>query len=95
MAHIVISENIEHKLAYKHSVTPQEVHECFTNRCGKPLEDPREQHRTDPPTLWFIAETNCGRKLKVIFILDKGKIYLRSAFPPDANEIRIYEKYGQ
>jgi hypothetical protein len=94
MAHIVISESIEHKLAYKHSVKLQEVHECFANRCGKYLLDTREQHATNPPTRWFISETNHGRKLKIIFVLDKGKIYLRSAFPPGPDEIRIYEKHG-
>ena len=30
--------------------------------------DTREQHRSDPPTLWFVAPTSQGRLLKIVFI---------------------------
>ena len=91
---LVISQKISEKLATKHNVSPDEVAQCFANREGQFLLDPREEHRSDPPTLWFIAETNFGRKLKVVFIHKEGNNYLRSAFPPDENELRIYRKYG-
>lgn len=93
MGRIVISEKIKYKLANKHNVTPQEVHECFANLCGKYLLDTREEHASNPPTRWFIAETNLGRKLKIIFVLENADIYLRSAFPPNQDEIRIYQKF--
>jgi hypothetical protein len=95
MAYTVISEAIQKKLAYKHNVTATEVQECFANRCGRFLLDPREEHASNPPTRWFISETNLGKKLKIVFIFEKGKNYLRTAFPPNAEELRIYEKFGK
>jgi hypothetical protein len=91
---IVISPKIQEKLTTKHGVSTDEVTQCFTNRAGKFLVEPREDHATDPPTLWFISETDYGRKLKVIFVPRDGNNYLRSAFSPNENEMRIYEKYG-
>jgi len=95
MACIVISDNIQTKLAVKHNVTPSEVSECFANRCGKSLRDTREEHASNPPTLWFISETNYGKKLKIVFIMKGGKIYIRTAYPPNEDEIRIYNKLGK
>jgi len=63
-----ISYRIIEKLEYKHRVKVDEVWECFLNRDRDFLEDTRLDHRTNPPTLWFIAETHKGRKLKVVFI---------------------------
>lgn len=91
---IKISSKIRDKLLYKHNVREAEVCECFANRIGKYLLDPREQHQSDPPTLWFIAETNMGRRLKVAFVPQDGDDYIRTAFVPDENEERIYNKYG-
>ncbi len=63
------------------------------------LEDDREEHRTDPATQWFIAETNQRRKLKVVFILRHDlrskRIDIRTAFEPNAEEMRIYEKHAK
>lgn len=89
---VIISEKIREKLASKHNVTPDEVEQCFANRSGKYLKDTREDHATDPPTLWFIAETDYGRKLKVIFVPKNGNNYLRSAFEPNSAEFGIYAK---
>jgi len=87
------------KLAEKHGVTADDVRQCFENRDGGFLEDDREQHRTDPPTQWFIGETNQRRKVKVVFIQRQTasgvRIDIRSAFPPNEEEIRIYEKFGR
>lgn len=93
MPRIVISENIRAKLAAKHDIGEPEVHQCFANRTGKLLLDPREKHRTDPPTHWFIAVTNRGRLLKVCFVPD-GDYYLRTCYEPDDNELSIYRKHG-
>ena len=87
---IIISEQIQEKLETKHGVTQAEVHECFANRCGPLLPDTREEHASNPPTYWFISETNYGKKLKIVCITRDKNIYLRTAFPPNAAEIRIY-----
>lgn len=59
-----ISNRIAEKLQRKHGVTKNEVWECFLNRIKGLLEDTRLDHRTAPPTLWFIAESDYGRLLK-------------------------------
>jgi hypothetical protein len=96
---VTISERVLEKLASKHRVTADEVRQCFENRDGGLLEDTREEHRSDPPTQWFIAETNQCRKLKVIFIqrVFRGVVRndVRSAYDPSAQAIRLYEKYGR
>ncbi|RJG04361.1 ADP-ribosyl-(dinitrogen reductase) hydrolase [Noviherbaspirillum sedimenti] len=83
------------KLDAKHTVTPDEVDQCFDNKCGVNLIDDRENNRTDPPTLWFIAETNRGRLLKIIYVYRDGNIYLKSAYEPGQVEIDIYEREGK
>lgn len=91
---VVISDRVAEHMAKKHSVSPEEVKQCFANKNGKYLRDPRAKHATSPPTQWFISETNYGRKLKVAFVPDAGDYYIRTAFPPNAEELRIYAKYG-
>jgi hypothetical protein len=92
---IVISESIRAKLQANHDVSPKDVHECFANRTGGYLIDDRENHHTDPPTLWFIAMNNHNRPLKVCFVLRDGVVYLRTCYPPNAAEHIIYEKYAE
>lgn len=81
---LVIAPDIRDKLESKHQVKEGEVHECFMNIDGPYLEDDSEDHQTDPPTEWFIAPTDRGRLLKVVFVFRDGNIYLKTAF--DANE---------
>lgn len=95
MRSLVISPEILQKLQTKHNVTRREVEQCFENKIGIYLEDTREEHRSDPPTLWFVAPTNYGRILKVIFIFLDGNIYIKSAFEASDKAITIYEKYGK
>lgn len=92
---LIISPQTEAKLNGKHGVTRLEVEQCFSNRTGQLLEDAREQHRTDPPTWWFIAPTNKGRLLKVCFVARDGNLYLRTAYPPNDNELCLYVTKGQ
>lgn len=93
---IIISKDVKEKLLEKHGVEAREVEQCFENKCGLFLEDDREEHRTDPPSLWFIAPTNKGRSLKVIFIFStSGNIYLKSAYEPEADAITIYDEVGR
>ena len=100
---LYISPRVRKKLIEKHDVTEDEVRQCFLNVEGGFLRDTREQHDTNPPTYWFIAETNRRRKLKVLFVVRKLetpngiqiRTDLKSAFPPDEVEIAIYERRGQ
>ncbi|MDO9316601.1 MAG: ADP-ribosyl-(dinitrogen reductase) hydrolase [Gammaproteobacteria bacterium] len=90
---ITFSPDIQKKLLAKHKVLREEVEQCFYNRRGKLLEDSREEHKTTPPTQWFIAETDKRRKLKVIFVLD-GDVRVKSAYDADEESIRIYKKHA-
>lgn len=94
---LLISPKIARKLAGKvPPVTEGEIIQCFSNRQGKFLEDTREDHQSNPPTQWFIAETDYGVCLKVVFVYYPGKgVAIRTAYSPNEAEIRIYEKYGQ
>lgn len=90
MKNLVISQIIEEKLTLKHRISRQDVEQCFINRTRSYLEDKRLDHLTEPPTEWFISENDQGFLIKVVFIFDDGMIYLKSAFPPNSTEIRIY-----
>jgi len=89
-----ISPRVKEKLKIKHCVSEKEIIECFSARSGKYLVDIREEHRTDPPTMWFVAETDMGRLLKVVFIEVDGEIHIKTAYEANEKERRIYEKYG-
>ena len=90
-----ISHSVRAKLGNKNPpVTREEIEECFANRSGTYLEDTREQHKTDPPTKWFIAETYYGRKLKIAFIQKGANTIIRTAYDPNKNELRIFNKYS-
>lgn len=100
---IFISPTIKKKLAEKHNVTEDEIRQCFINVEGEYLRDLREDHATDPPTWWFIAETNRKRKLKVCFMVRKletpngaeTRIDIKTAFPPDLEDVECYERHGK
>lgn len=87
---IIISRKIQEKLIEKHGVSVREVAQCFDNVFGSFLIDTREVHRSDPPTLWFIAPTNKDRLLKVCFIQKGEDIYIRTAYEPNIDELNIY-----
>jgi uncharacterized DUF497 family protein len=86
--------NILTKLQERHNVSLHEVRQCFINRDGGFLEDNREEHKTNPPTEWFIAETNQGRLLKVCFVQIGTEIDIKTAYEPNEDEIRIYKLYA-
>lgn len=88
------STAVKQKLAEKHGVNLDEVQQCFANREGGLLEDTREDHKSDPPTQWFIAETDYGRRIKVAFILKDGHIFLKTAYGPNHKEEAIYQRYA-
>jgi uncharacterized DUF497 family protein len=95
---LIASDWVREKLLSKHGVTLAEIGECFANRDGGLLEDVRERHRTNPPTQWFIAETDHLRWLKVVFVQRRGPsntfIEIRTAYEPNQEEVRIYRKFA-
>lgn len=94
MKNLQISEAVLSKLKTSHRVTRNEVEQCFLNRSGRLLVDTRALNRTIPPTLWFIACTNRGRALKVVYMQKGGVVELKTAYDPNAEELRIYARFG-
>ncbi|WP_218419804.1 ADP-ribosyl-(dinitrogen reductase) hydrolase [Alteromonas lipotrueae] len=89
------SEKVIAKLKEKHNVNTTEVFECFFNNEGERfLKDTREDHQTDPPTLWFVSTTDAGRILKVCFINTGRELSIKTAYEANDVEINIYRKFG-
>lgn len=93
---IYVSEWVRGKLVL-HDVEETEVEEAFCNSGPPYLRDDREEHRTVPPTYWFVALTMDDRPLKVIFIpYEEEKIIrLKSAYEPTEQEIERYVEYQE
>jgi len=91
---VVIGLGVRQKLAFKiPPVSESEIRECFENLLYDPIEDAREEHRTRPPTMWFIGETNQFRRLKVVYIQTRaGDLLIKTAYEPDDIEEWIYEQ---
>lgn len=90
-----ISTTVRAKLQSKHDVSEREIEQCFDNKCGLYLIDDREDNKTDPETLWFLAETNKGRVLKVCFMFIDGNVHIKTAYEPNEDEVKVYETYGK
>ena len=89
----LISKATARKLREKHHVFEYEVIECFQNRTRATIIDNREEHWTYPPTEWFIADTDAGRRLKVVLIqMSKTEIVIRTAYQADEIEEEMYER---
>ena len=88
------SPRVFQKLKSKHGVTEKEFRECFNNSDGKSLEDKRPDHISNPITLWFIALTDSGRELKICYMLDDDTVCIKTAYPPNDEEKRIFKKYA-
>ena len=93
---LYISDRIREKLKDDHKVEECEIIECFANRDGRVFEDTRANNQTDPATLWFVAETNRGRILKIVFIqYPDGKISIKTAYIPEDGSDRLYDRLNQ
>lgn len=91
-----VSGIITKKLRAKHNVSLEEVEECFYNRTHGFLIDTREEHKTNPQTQWFIADTDKGRTLKVCFMVVDGKIRIKTAFEANNSDlIQMYYRKAQ
>lgn len=91
---IYISPSVHTKIENKHGLNIGEVHEAIASRTGKYLKDMREEHKSDPPTLWFIGESHAGKKIKIAFIFKDGVFIIRTAYIANSEELRIYAKYS-
>lgn len=92
---LIISPVVLSKLANKKPpVSKEEIKQCFLNRTGTSILDEREEHASDPPTRWFIAETDVGRELKIAFIPKGNDVIIRTAYDPNSDERKIYRTYG-
>lgn len=91
---IILSPKVRQKLAYKiPPVYEAEIKECFQNRIRPPLIDSRPEHKTKPPTRWFIAETDTMRRLKIVYItVPSGDHIIKTAYEPNNIEEAIYEQ---
>ena len=91
---VIASPNIIDKILLVHKVDILEVEEAFNNWVGRPLIDDRKQHRTNPPTIWFCAETTDGRILKIVGIplVETKEFVLKSAYEASDWEINFYEE---
>lgn len=91
-----INGPIRAKLAAKNPpVTEEDIAQCFANRAGNFLIDQRENNLTDPPTRWFVSETDYGLRLKICFVPHQLGLIIKTAYSPNSEEIRIYKKYGE
>ncbi|MGH8445443.1 MAG: ADP-ribosyl-(dinitrogen reductase) hydrolase [Solimonas sp.] len=95
MKNLVISSSVMQKLLTRHHVSREEIIECFFNRTHKCLIDDREDHRSDPPTEWFISQTDKGRTLKIVFIMLDGRVHLRTAFEPKDGSDVIFFRHSK
>lgn len=87
-----ISAHVTQKLLDKHRVTREEVIECFMNRDGPSFDDARRDHQTDPPTLWFVADTDRGRTLKVVYMEFPDFFAIKTAFEPRDGSDDLYRR---
>ena len=92
---ILISAKVLEKLQTKHSITAEDVEQCFATRESGFLIDTREDHKTDPQTLWFISDTYMGVHLKVCFIPSGCDYIVKTAYPANKDEQRIYNKFAK
>jgi hypothetical protein len=90
MKNLIVSTSILEKLKNKHNVEKREAEQCFENIDGPLLVDDREDHKTDPQTLWFISKTNKDRLLKIAYIQKGHMVYLKTCYEPNEDEIQIY-----
>lgn len=91
---VYISPAVKKKIEEKHCLTLDEVYEAISGRLAGFLEDIREQHESDPPTLWFIGSTDFGKLVKIAFIFKDGTMIIRTAYEANHRELAIYKKYA-
>jgi hypothetical protein len=91
---IRISPDVLDKIT-KRNIRVIEIEQCFLNRTGGLCEDTRAHHLTDPITQWFVAETDKGRNIKIMYVSTANGVDLKSAYEATAEIDRIYQKYAK
>lgn len=91
---VYISSKVKKKIKDKHGLTLDEVFEAISGRLAGFLEDTREEHKSDPPTYWFIGSTDFGKLVKIAFIFKDGTMIIRTAYEANQRELAIYKKYA-
>jgi len=86
------SPSVAEKLLQKHNIVPKEVMECFLNREGPTFTDIRLNPQTDPPTMWFVAATDRGRSLKVVYMEFEDAFVIKTAYEPRDGSDVLYRK---
>lgn len=92
---LYITEKIKTKLNNKHSLKVDVIEQVWKDYNGITLVDTREEHRTHPPTEWFIGTSTNGVAIKIVFVPHKeieGLVFLKTAYKPSSREIEIYKK---
>lgn len=91
---LYFSPGVREKLRDKHGITEAQIMQAFANRERSYLIDDREEHRTNPPTRWFVAQTDYGIVLKVCFVFDPdaGVIDVKTAYKPKQKVVDLYER---
>lgn len=94
--YLFIHKTIENKCLIKHNVLENEIREAWQSYDGTVLvTDDREEHRTNPPTVWFVVKTSGVRLLKIIAVIDSdGVAYLKSAYDANQKVINLFRKMG-
>ena len=96
---LIIPPAIEQKIgAPDHgSVSKKDVEECFANHCGGYCDDKRPQHldADGKPSMWFVAATNHGRILKIMFVRQGADMYLKSAYPATQQVQDIFSRHAK
>ncbi len=88
--YLYVTKNVENKIKEFHNVEVIEAEEAFANFNGRMLQDDRLQHKTKPPTYWFLSTTFDGRLLKLVVKIDFA--FLKTAYKPSEEEIIYYEE---
>lgn len=83
-----ISTAVRNKLQERHNVNHSEILECFLNRTHCDLIDTREEHQTEPPTKWFISQTDMGRSLKICYIQRGGDLEIKTVYEPENPSVK-------
>lgn len=91
---ILIYPLILDKLKNKHGVSADDVEQALLNRTGSLAKEVRPQNQGDEERFWFIATTDKGRELKVVFFIDadEGALVIITAYEPNDDEVNLYEK---
>ena len=96
---ILISDDVLTKIAADDHgcVSRKDVEEAFaTNSAGYCYEQHQEHFLGDGrPSLWFVACTNRGVRLKIMFVLDNEDVHLKSAYPATDRVTAIFERYAR